>query len=42
MKLKEIDRNGNITWSPKLLDNSYLAVGTATQQLDSNFRYTFL
>jgi len=37
MKIKEIDRTGNIAWSPASISPVYLAVGTAAQQLDSSF-----
>ena len=39
MKLKEIDRTANITWSPAEQYPVYLAAGTAAQQLDATFRY---
>jgi protein transport protein SEC31 len=40
MKIKEIDRIGNVAWSPLEVDPVYLAVGTAAQQLDSSFSTT--
>jgi protein transport protein SEC31 len=37
MKLKEIDRTGNVAWSPATHHPIVLAVGTAAQQLDATF-----
>lgn len=40
MKIKEIDRTANITWSPAAHHPIYLAAGTAAQQLDATFSTT--
>ena len=37
MKVKEIDRTANIAWSPQNQVPTYLAAGTAAQQLDASF-----
>lgn len=38
MKVKEITRTANISWSPASLHPIYMAAGTAAQQLDATFR----
>lgn len=40
MKVKEIEKTGNIAWSPASIDPVYLATGTAAQQLDASFSTT--
>jgi protein transport protein SEC31 len=42
MKLKEVDRTGNVAWSPAGRHPIQLAVGTAAQQLDATFSTTAL
>ena len=37
MKVKEVLRTGNVAWSPADQHPTYLAVGTAAQQLDATF-----
>ncbi|KAI5756197.1 hypothetical protein M8J77_022919 [Diaphorina citri] len=37
MKVKEVDKTVNVTWSPETLYPIYLATGTAAQQLDASF-----
>jgi protein transport protein SEC31 len=41
MKVKEIGRTANIAWSPQQQHPVYMVAGTAAQQLDATFRYTF-
>ena len=40
MKVKEIEKTGNIAWSPASIHPVYLAIGTAAQQLDASFSTT--
>lgn len=40
MKVKDIERTANNTWSPKSQYPIYLAAGTAAQQLDASFSTT--
>uniref|UniRef100_A0A8D8QRK6 Protein transport protein Sec31A n=1 Tax=Cacopsylla melanoneura TaxID=428564 RepID=A0A8D8QRK6_9HEMI len=37
MKVKEVDKTVNVTWSPEAQHPIYLAMGTAAQQLDASF-----
>ncbi|KAL1464133.1 hypothetical protein WDU94_003807 [Cyamophila willieti] len=37
MKVKEVDKTVNVTWSPEAQHPIYLATGTAAQQLDASF-----
>lgn len=36
MKIKELQKTVNITWSPSQLNQLYLAAGTAAQELDTD------
>ena len=36
-KLKEINAKANYAWSPSNVENVYIAAGTASQQIDTNF-----
>ena len=42
MKVKEVNRTGNVAWSPQPLQRIYLACGTVAQQLDATFRSVHL
>eukprot|EP00800_Vazella_pourtalesii_P015983 TRINITY_DN4468_c1_g1_i2.p1 TRINITY_DN4468_c1_g1~~TRINITY_DN4468_c1_g1_i2.p1 ORF type:complete len:107 (+),score=16.45 TRINITY_DN4468_c1_g1_i2:135-455(+) len=37
MKVKEVDRSANISWSPSSCQRTYLAAATLAQQLDDTF-----
>ena len=37
MKVKEVDRSANISWSPSSCKRTYLAAATLAQQLDDTF-----
>ena len=39
-KLKEINAKANYAWSPGNVENVYIAAGTASQQVDTNFSST--
>lgn len=36
MKIKELQKTVNISWSPEQLNQLYLAAGTAAQQIDTS------
>lgn len=40
MKVKEIERTANVSWSPAAQHPVLLAAGTAAQQLDASFSTT--
>ena len=38
MRIKEVSRTSNISWSPGNVHPMYIAAGTSAKQLDASFR----